>query len=105
MIINRIPAESLQKYEELRFWLKSADANEPLDYFLSRIFSELLAQPGFGFAESQYAGADIARLIQSYQKFKQPFKASLKADDASYLGGEYYRTLNPRVAFSPIPAG
>lgn len=93
-VISRIPAESIQKYEELRLWLKSADGNEPLDYFLSRIFSELLAQPGFGFAESQDAGADIARLIQSYQKFKQPLRADQKSDSASYLGGEYYRTLN-----------
>ena len=90
---ERIPNEVLRQYEKLRLWLGSVDPNEPLDYFISRIFSEVLTQPGFGFADSQEAGENTARLIQSYQKFKRPL-ASEQGGDASFLGGEYYKALD-----------
>jgi len=90
---QRVPAEILLQVEKLRIWLSFADSNEPLDYFISRLFSELLSQPGFGFSENQEAGENTARLIQSYQKFKRPLGADQNAD-ASYLGGEYYRALD-----------
>ena len=92
-LTERIPIEVLRQYEKLRLWLGSVDQNEPLDYFISRLFSEILAQPGFGFAESQVAGENTARLIQSYQKFKRPLAGDQGAD-AAYLGGEYYRALD-----------
>lgn len=90
---QRIPEEILLQVEKLRAWLSFADSNEPLDYFISRLFSEILSQPGFGFSENQEAGENTARLIQSYQKFKRPHGADQNAD-ASYLGGEYYRALD-----------
>ncbi len=91
-LTERIPADVLHQLDNLRLWLGSVDQSEPLDYFISRLFSELLTQPGFGFADSQEAGEHTARLIQSYQKFKRPL-AIEKGSDASYLGGEYYKTL------------
>lgn len=91
-IKERVPAELLWQVEKLRLWLGSADQNEPLDYFISRLFAELLSQPGFGFSGDQIAGEHTARLIQSYQKFKRPLAAE-PGLDASYLGCEYYRTL------------
>jgi len=92
-ITARIPIDLLSKFENLRLWLSSVDPYEPLDYFISRLFSDLLSQPGFGFSESQEAGKNTARLIQSYQKFKRPLAADNLAD-ASYLGGEYYQALD-----------
>lgn len=92
-VTERIPVEILRQYEKLRLWLGSTDQNEPLDYFISRLFSELLTQPGYGFEDDQEAGEHTARLIQSYQKFKRPL-ASYAGGDASYLGGEYYRALD-----------
>jgi len=92
-LTERIPSDILQQVEKLRLWLDSVDQNEPLDYFISRLFSELLTQPGFGFSENQEAGEHTARLIQSYQKFKRPLAAD-KGADASYLGREYYKALS-----------
>lgn len=89
----RIPIDVLRRVERLRLWLSSVDPNEPLDYFISRLFSEVLTQPGYGFSENQEAGENTARLIQSYQKFKLPLSAD-HGTDAAYLGAEYYRALD-----------
>jgi len=48
-------------------------AHEELDYFLSRLFGELLSQPGFGFHRDLNAGRTAANLIESVQKFRQSF--------------------------------
>jgi len=92
-VVERIPTEVLGQFEKLRLWLSSVDPSEPLYYFISRLFSELLAQPGYGFADVQEAGEHTARLIQSYQKFKRPV-AHDQGADAAYLGREYYKSLN-----------
>ena len=92
-LTERVPNDVLRQYEQLRLWIGSVDPNEPLDYFISRLFSELLTQPGFGFADDQPAGENTARLVQSYQKFKRPLAADQGAD-ASYLGREYYKALS-----------
>lgn len=92
-IFERIPYQVLRQLEHLRLWLSMADPNEPLDYFISRLFSELLTQPGNGFEGNQEAGEHTARLIQSYQKFKQPLTANQTAD-ASFIGAEYYKALS-----------
>jgi len=92
-LTERVPSDVLRQYKQLCLWIGSVDPNEPLDYFISRLFSELLTQPGFGFADDQPAGENTARLIQSYQKFKRPLAGDQGAD-AAYLGGEYYRALD-----------
>jgi hypothetical protein len=42
-----------------------------MDHFLSRLFDELLAQPGFGFHDQVEAGEVIANLIDSARKFRR----------------------------------
>jgi hypothetical protein len=66
------------RYEELRAWMQSyidatAEEGKPeeLDYFLSRLFGEVLSQAGFGFHRDFDAGAVAANLIESVQKFRQ----------------------------------
>ena len=75
------------RYEELRTWIQasidgtgSADEGEGLDHFLSRLFGEVLSQPGFGFHGDLDAGAVAANLIESVRKFRQAVPAT---DDAS----------------------
>jgi hypothetical protein len=61
-----------QRYEAMRLWLE-AYANQPeedFDTFLSRIFGELLAQPGFGFHENLNRGGVAANLVESARKFR-----------------------------------
>jgi hypothetical protein len=68
------------RYDELRQWLQAyverlpdTTTYEELDHFLSRLFGELLSQPGFGFHRDYDAGAVAATLIESIQKFRQSF--------------------------------
>jgi hypothetical protein len=82
---NRISYILGKRYDELRGWLQDyiertandkGDAEqtpEVLDYFLSRLFGEVLSQAGFGFHGAFDAGAVAANLIESARKFRQSF--------------------------------
>jgi hypothetical protein len=66
------------RYDELRTWIQeyvdssTQDGKDrELDYFLSRLFGEVLSQAGFGFHRDFDAGATTANLIESVQKFRQ----------------------------------
>ncbi len=66
------------RYDELRSWIQNqldgtagSDVGEGLDHFLSRLFGEVLSQPGFGFHRDFDAGAVAANLIESLEKFRQ----------------------------------
>lgn len=66
---DRIASELLERYRRLRDWLLSTDPAEPLGSFLSRLFGEVLSQPGFRFENDVQAGISTAMLMESYQKF------------------------------------
>jgi len=66
---DRIASELLERYQRLREWLLSTDPAEPLGSFLSRLFGEVLSQPGFRFENDIQAGISTAMLMESYQKF------------------------------------
>lgn len=59
-------------YERLRLWLAEYAQGEQaeFDHFLSRLFGELLTQPGFGFHIHYEAGEVTANLVESVQKFR-----------------------------------
>ncbi|RLC55472.1 MAG: hypothetical protein DRI80_17755 [Chloroflexota bacterium] len=72
-----------ERYERLRTWIEDyIAANSPppmgegtgeeveLDFFLSRLFGEVLSQVGFGFHRNYDAGRVAANLIESVQKFR-----------------------------------
>lgn len=61
-----------ERFEELRRWLDAYIAHEPsaLDYFLARLFGEVLSQPGFGFHDDLDAGRIAATLVESVRKFR-----------------------------------
>lgn len=61
------------RYEALREWLEAYHAGPPaaLDHFFSRLFSEVLAQPGYGFHRNPDATSAAARLVESARKFRQ----------------------------------
>ncbi|MGD2205353.1 MAG: AAA family ATPase [Anaerolineae bacterium] len=70
------------RYDELRRWIEGyvGSTGEPehlekLDHFLSRLFGEVLSQPGFGFHRDFDAGAVAANLIESIQKFRRSFSS------------------------------
>ncbi|MBN1564299.1 MAG: hypothetical protein JXA10_10705 [Anaerolineae bacterium] len=71
---QRITYVAGEKYEYLRQWLLDYYAEEieiPPDHFLSRLFGEVLAQPGYGFHGNLEAGRIIAELVESARKFRQ----------------------------------
>ncbi len=76
-IRERITYQAGEKFERLRTWLQQirgeGEQTEPLvlDHFFSRLFGELLSQPGFGFHDQVGAGEVVANLVDSARKFRQ----------------------------------
>lgn len=110
------------RFETLRHWLEEYRQGEPeeLDYFLSRLFSEVLSQPGFGFhpgpggidpgqssarlSTSLDPGQVAANLIESVQKFRWAVGETLAAEDnpgetggGKPLGKEYIEMVTDGV--------
>lgn len=85
------------RYDELQQWIEayreSSIAEPPpgdeLDFFLSRLFGEILSQPGFGFHGDLDAGAVASSLIESIQKFRQGFSPLPASQEPKDLGLEY----------------
>ena len=72
---QRITYRAGEHYERLRAWLESyredVSGTIPPDHFLSRLFGELVSQPGFGFHADMNAGSVVAELAESARKFRQ----------------------------------
>jgi hypothetical protein len=70
---ERISDEIGVRFDQLRGWLQDIQANRPpnLDHFFSRLFGEVLSQPGFNFHEQAEAGQVVANLIDSARAFRQ----------------------------------
>ncbi|NLE82948.1 MAG: DEAD/DEAH box helicase family protein [Chloroflexi bacterium] len=79
-VSDRVSEEITRQYELLRSWLLEIDPAEPLDGFLSRLFSELLSQPGYLFEQDIAAGTSTAVLMESFRKFTQSLDQSLQVD-------------------------
>ena len=95
------------RYEALRLWLeryREAPAAE-LDHFLSRLFGELLSQPGYRFHEDYDAARVAANLIESAQKFrwiagalpaeKSPAQEYVELVREGVLAAQYLRDWEP----------
>jgi len=91
-----------ERFESLRAWLVDYGAGEEttLDHFWSRLFSELLSQPGYGFHGDYDAGQVTANLIESAAKFRRalggatfegesPGKAYVEMVDRGVLAAQY----------------
>lgn len=87
---ERISYQLGERFENLRLWLESYSVRpvDELDHFLSRLFGELLSQPGYGFHRERDAGQVAANLIDSARRFRWVVTESL-ADGAQALGQEY----------------
>ncbi len=87
---ERITYRFGELYEGLRLWLaESLQGPEfDLDHFLSRLFGEVLSQPGYGFHTSFTAGEVAANLVESVQKFRWSAGETL-AQEGFSSGKEY----------------
>ena len=69
-IQERITYRFGEKYEQLREWLQENQAvDENLDVFVSRLFGEILSQPGFGLYLDIHSSQIVANFIESIRKF------------------------------------
>jgi len=86
------------RFEVLRDWLEeyNNDEHQELDYFLSRLFGEVLSQPGFGFHTNYNAAAVAANLVESVRKFRWA-AGELLATEGIELGQEYLQMVQEGV--------
>lgn len=107
---ERITYRFGERYEQLRLWIEEyrcavyREYYDAFDYFLSRLFGEVLSQPGFGFHVDYYAGEVTANLIESVQKFRfiagdnfsdekiPPGKEYLKMVSKGVIAAQYIRS-------------
>ena len=94
---SRITYRVGERYEILRGWL--AQRREPpdeFDHFLSRLFGEVLSQPGFGFFQDYIAGQVAANLIESIRKFRW-VAGGILTEEGIPLGYEYIQMVEQGV--------
>ncbi|GAB4546136.1 MAG: hypothetical protein Fur002_20940 [Anaerolineales bacterium] len=86
-----------EKYAALRNWLNEyqASAPQPFDFFLRKIFGEVLSQPGYGFHRNSDAVRVAASLVESTQKFRSAMQGQI--DEGVELGKEYLAMLEDGV--------
>jgi hypothetical protein len=62
-----------RRFDGLREWLDRYAQTKPveLDAFVSRLFSEVLSRPGYGFYGNLDGGQVVANLIESIRKFRR----------------------------------
>ncbi|MBK7456624.1 MAG: hypothetical protein IPJ46_23750 [Anaerolineales bacterium] len=87
-----------EKYTNLRTWLNDyrGQASLPLDFFLRKIFGEVLSQPDHGFHRNEDAIRVAASLIESIKKFRYAMESSSTNPDFD-LGREYLAMLEDGV--------
>jgi len=87
-----------ERYERLRTWIEHyrQDPEQPIDHFLSRLFGEVLSQPGYGFHQDFDAGEVAANLIESARKFRWMSTSDL-LEQGKTLGQEYVEMVRDGV--------
>ncbi len=91
---GRITFKIGKDFELLRNWIVEYRQSPiaELDLFMSRLFGEVLSQPGFGFHEDFQGAAAAAELIESIRKFRAG-RILLEGELELPLGLEYVRML------------
>ena len=94
-----------ERYDLLRGWLDAyqADGPLPVDHFLSKLFGEVLSQPGFGFhpePPNLEAGRVAADLIESARKFREALELVPQgeaAGEGASLGAKFVQMVERGV--------
>lgn len=92
---SRITYLAGQRYETLRKWLisYSQGLGDPLDHVFSRLFGEVLSQPGFGFHDDPQAGRITAELVESARNFRRSLFDGSNLD-VNEVGRRYFTIVN-----------
>ncbi|CAG1012713.1 hypothetical protein ANAEL_04483 [Anaerolineales bacterium] len=103
-----------ERFTNLRNWLEDyrQSAPQPLDFFLRRLFGEVLSQPDYGFHGNMDAVRVASSLIESIKKFRQVMEPTMRDlsglterhddirladEDLAGLGREYIAMLEDGV--------
>lgn len=71
---------------------------QPFDHFLSRLFGEVLSQPGYGFHRDYDSAEVAANLVESVRKFRWTTQGTrFPGDNPISLGEEYIRMVEDGV--------
>lgn len=86
------------RYATLRAWLEDYRANPPLplDFFLRKLFGEVISQPEFGFHTNLDAVRIAASLIESIKKFRNAMEPTMDLSGLN-MGLEYITMLQDGV--------
>ena len=86
-----------ERYTNLRMWLMNyrEDAPLPLDFYMRKLFGEVISQPEYGFHENMDAVRIASSLIESIKKFRNAMEPSFAhMSGAEFdLGREYLSML------------
>lgn len=77
---NRLTDEQCAQWNTTMAWINANLSVYPLDIFFSKLFGELLSQPGFAFHQDLESGSSTAQLINSFKKFRHAFGYQLDID-------------------------
>jgi len=90
-----------EKYSNMRNWLNDyrETTPQPFDFFLRKLFGEVLSQPGYGFHSNMDAVRIASSLIESIKKFRYAMEpSSVNMDTPAFdLGKEYIAMLEDGV--------
>jgi len=91
---GRVTYQVGERYDSLRDWLEAASQENlyHLDFFINRLFGEVLSQPGFRFHNDLESGNTVANLVESIQKFRWAVGSPLSQDDQA-IGKEYVQMV------------
>ncbi|MEI7989781.1 MAG: hypothetical protein WCI88_12155, partial [Chloroflexota bacterium] len=102
-LINPLTQERIthtlgRRYEKLRIWLveNGSVPDDELDYFISRLFGEVLSQPGFAFRIGVNAQEITANLIESLQKFRWAASKTL-VEEGITMGKNYVEMVQKGI--------
>lgn len=100
-IQERITYSLGERYTLLRNWIEDYRSSfpSPLDFFLRKLFGEVISQTGFGFHDNLDAIRVASSLIESIKKFRNAMSPSIVGmDTPSFdLGREYFAMLEDGV--------
>jgi len=88
-----------EKYTNLRNWLNDyrETTPQPFDFFLRKLFGEVLSQPDYGFHRNMDAVRIASSLIESIKKFRYAMEPSTTNLTGLDLGKEYIAMLEDGV--------
>lgn len=96
---ERITDDIGKLYDQLISWIQDTYFHQeplPLDIFLSRLFGEILSQPGFGLHDDIDNAAILTKLIRSIRDFRLMF-SSLAKEQGRDINKTYLQTLQSGI--------